>query len=275
MIFNKTIAYVISHKKNALIGLIVGAVVAGIIIFLEPFDSENYDATFRLLRLSGYALCILLPVMLCHFVENAIYKRQNYRWYLHNEILYLVPVFLLILICCALYNFYVINGLSGLSWNTVWMFVKLYGLPFVPIIFPIWAFLRSTWGKIEISATTISADKKKTITGDNKSERVEFLFTNFIYAQSQQNYITLFLVEDGEIKQKIIRSTLSSLIHQLPEAWQVHRSYLVNLQYLDSVSGNSRKRQMNLTIDLNPIPISQKYYDALQKHLSNSSQNVS
>jgi len=272
MIFNKTIAYISSHKKNALIGAVLGAVVASIIIFLEPFDSENYNATYRLLRLSGYAFCIFIPVVVCHFVENAIYKKQNSRWFVHNEALYLIVVFILILICCSVYNFYVINGFSGLSWNLIGMFIKLYGLPFIPIIFPIWIFLRSTWGKIEISETTNQGGETKIIVGDNKSERLEFLYSKFVYAHSQQNYVALFLYEDDSIKQEMIRITLSNLGKQLPEAWQVHRSYLVNLQYLDSVAGNSRKRQMNLSVNLQPIPISQKYYEALKKHLANSSQ---
>ena len=71
----------------------------------------------------------------------------------------------------------------------------------------------------------------------------------------------------------MIRSTLSNLAKQLPNAWQVHRSYLVNLDFLKSVEGNARKRFLTLTIIEEDIPVSQKYYDALKNKLSNSSQN--
>lgn len=72
--------------------------------------------------------------------------------------------------------------------------------------------------------------------------------------------------------QKMIRNTLTNLSSQIPDSWQVHRSFLVNLDFLKSVRGNSRKRFMSFTLPIDDIPISQKYFEALQKRLSVSSQ---
>lgn len=274
MFLKRTIAYLEDWKKNALVGFILGAIVATIIIFLEPFDSEAYEASYKVLRLSGYGFCMFVPVVIFHLIENAIYRKQGRRWYIINEIVYTVIVFLIILICCAVYNFYIVNGLSGITWKSISGFLKLFGFPFLPIIFPIWLYLRFNWGTIKISEDPEEQSVRKEIVGDNKGEKIGFAYTEFVFAQSQQNYVILHLKTTEGLKQEMIRTTLANLSKQLPEAWQVHRSYLVNLFYLDSVAGNSRKRQMNLTVELPPIPISQKYYEALQKHLAISSQNV-
>tara|TARA_Y100001933_G_scaffold262419_1_gene319834 strand:- start:11254 stop:11499 length:246 start_codon:yes stop_codon:yes gene_type:complete len=71
------------------------------------------------------------------------------------------------------------------------------------------------------------------------------------------------------IEQKTFRNTLSNIMKQLPKAWQVHRSYLVNLDYLTSLEGNARKRFMRISETEETIPISQVYYEALHKRLSN------
>jgi len=74
--------------------------------------------------------------------------------------------------------------------------------------------------------------------------------------------------EGDDIKREMIRATLSAIHKQLPHVHQVHRSYLVNLKFLKEVKGNARKRQMQFTVATDPIPVSQKYYEALQEHSS-------
>ena len=66
MFLKRTIAYLEDWKKNALVGFILGAIVATIIIFLEPFDSDAYEAPYKVLRLSGYGFCMLVPLSLIH-----------------------------------------------------------------------------------------------------------------------------------------------------------------------------------------------------------------
>ncbi|MEO9549354.1 MAG: LytTR family DNA-binding domain-containing protein [Maribacter dokdonensis] len=107
--------------------------------------------------------------------------------------------------------------------------------------------------------------------GNNKSETLTICEADFIYAKAQQNYVDVFYKTDNGMQQETFRNTLSNIMKQLPKAWQVHRSYLVNLDYLESVEGNARKRYIRISTTEETIPISQIYYKALSKRLSNSS----
>ncbi|GGG97589.1 hypothetical protein GCM10011416_14510 [Polaribacter pacificus] len=137
--------------------------------------------------------------------------------------------------------------------------------------------MRSKYGLIEVPISTKEQPKKMksiTIVGNNKSESLTIFESDFIFARAQQNYVDVYFNTETGMQQETFRSTLSNIMKQLPKAWQVHRSYLVNLDYLQTVEGNARKRFIRISLTDETIPISQVYYKALTKRLSNSSQEL-
>lgn len=273
---NKTIAYTKSWKHTLWIALIVGAVLPLLLITLQPFDNSN-SFSYKYIILLGYTLCIIIPILGIHPLENYSYKHQVNRWFIINESIYIVVTGFIIFVFTFFYHFYVVSGLSSFSFTSIWNFIRSYGLPFTPIIIPLWLYLRSKYGVIEVplkSTGNAVNNKSVTIHGESKSEILTIFESDFIYAQSQQNYVDVYYDIENVIHQKIFRSTLSNIIKQLPNAWQVHRSYLVNLDNLTTVEGNARKRFIRISKIEETIPISQKYYVALKKRLSNSSQEL-
>jgi len=272
--FKSKIVYTKSWRFATLIALIVGVSLPTFLILLEPFDTNNSNISYKNLKLMGYGLCLFLPVLLLHPIENLIYKNQDKTWYLINEIVYLVLLFLIAVSCCFIYHFYVIGYRSQMKFQQFIDFIWYFGLPFAPIIIPPWVYLRSKYGIIDVANKKIELNEKITITGENKFERLTIHNSDFVYAQAQHNYVSIYYRTSSEIQHKMIRSTLSNVLRQIPKAWRVHRSYLVNLNYLKSIEGNSRKRSISLSENLDTIPVSQKYYKSIQKRLSNSSLRV-
>ena len=270
---NKTIAYTKNWKHTFLIALILGALIPVLLMTLEPFDNSN-SFSFKYLILSGYALCIIIPLVLVHPIENYVYKIQTKRWFVINESLYIVATLFLIFLFSFFYHFYLISGLPSFTSEAIWDFIKSFGVPFIPIVVPLWLYLRSKYGSIEVplyDKENTNRNKTITIVGNNKSETLTIFEADFIFAKAQQNYVDVFYKTENGIQQETFRNTLSNIMKQLPKAWQVHRSYLVNLDYLESVEGNTRKRFIRISGTEETIPISQLYYKALKKRLSNSS----
>ncbi|APY10953.1 hypothetical protein BWZ22_06730 [Seonamhaeicola sp. S2-3] len=270
---NKTIAYTKKWKHTFLISVVLGALVPLLLITLEPFDNSN-TFSYKYIILSGYAFCILIPLLLVHPIENYIYNKQTNRWFVMNEFLYIAVTLFLIFVFAFFYHFLVISNLQAFTFHAIWGFAKTFCLPFTPIVVPLWLYLRSKYGLIEVPLPRKKHVEEKvaiTITGNNKSETLTILESDFIFAKAQQNYVDVYFKTEKGVKQKTFRNTLSNIMKQLPKAWQVHRSYLVNLDYLTSVEGNARKRFMHISETEDIIPISQVYYKALNKRLSNSS----
>lgn len=273
---NKTIAYTQNWKPTFLIALLLGTVIPVLLITLEPFDNSN-SFSYKYLILSGYSVCIIIPILIFHPIENYVYKIQTKRWFIVNECIYIISTLFVIFIFSFFYHFFVISGLTSFTYELIWSFIKSFGVPFTPIVVPLWLYLRSKYGQIEVPDYDKSSTKKVkkiTINGTNKSETLTIFESDFIFAKAQQNYVDIYFNTDKGMQQKTLRSTLSNIIKQLPKAWQVHRSYLVNLDYLKTVEGNARKRFIRITTTEETIPISQIYYKALNKRLSNSSQEL-
>lgn len=273
---NKTIAYTKNWKHTFLISLVLGALVPLLLITMEPFDNSN-TFSYKYIILSGYAFCIVLPLLLIHPIENYVYKKQTNRWFVINEFIYITTTLFIIFAFAFFYHFLVISNLHAFTLKAIWGFAKTFCVPFTPIVVPVWLYLRSKYGQIEVhlhNEKHIEENKTITITGNNKSEMVSLLESDFIFAKAQQNYVDVYFKTDTGVQQKTLRNTLSNIMKQLPKAWQVHRSYLVNLDYLKTVEGNARKRFIRISETEEIIPISQVYYKALNKRLSNSSQEL-
>ncbi|WP_188598654.1 LytR/AlgR family response regulator transcription factor [Polaribacter pacificus] len=273
---NKTIAYTKNWKHTLWIGLLLGVLLPTLLMTLEPFDNSN-SFSYKYLILSGYGFCILIPILLVHPIENYVYKLQTNRWFIINECLYVLATLFLMLLFSFFYHFYVVSGLPTFTSKLIWGFIKSFGLPFIPLIVPLWLYLRSKYGLIEVPISTKEQPKKMksiTIVGNNKSESLTIFESDFIFARAQQNYVDVYFNTETGMQQETFRSTLSNIMKQLPKAWQVHRSYLVNLDYLQTVEGNARKRFIRISLTDETIPISQVYYKALTKRLSNSSQEL-
>ncbi|MFY0712167.1 LytTR family transcriptional regulator [Seonamhaeicola sp. NFXS20] len=270
---NKTIAYTKKWNHTFLISVILGALVPLLLITLEPFDNSN-TFSYKYIILSGYAFCIIIPLLLVHPIENYVYNKQTNRWFVINEFLYIAVTLFLIFVFAFFYHFLVISNLHAFTFHAIWGFAKTFCLPFTPIVVPLWLYLRSKYGLIEVPLPSKKHVEEKvtiTITGNNKSETLTILESDFIFAKAQQNYVDVYFKTEKGVKQKTFRNTLSNIMKQLPNAWQVHRSYLVNLDYLTSVEGNARKRFMRISETEEIIPISQVYYKSLNNRLSNSS----
>ena len=148
-------------------------------------------------------------------------------------------------------------------------------MPYAVFTVPLWVYLRAYWGEIAQQNNPHNKQKIIRLKGNNKDEILEIYTSSFVYAQAQQNYVEIYYLNNQkELQKTILRLTLSELQKQLPRAWQIHRSFVVNLDYFQALQGNARKRMMELKYVSEALPLSQKYYPDLAKFLAKSSQKV-
>ena len=269
---NRKVAYTSSWSKTLVIGLVLGMILPLIIILLKPFDSEQYSASFKYLRIFGYAGVVAVCVFIVHVLEEFFYRKSNGQWKLWQELVVLLVAAPIMVSLSGVYNFYVINSESNLSWSWMADFLVNFGLPFAPLLIPAWAALRRHFGKVNLETTTATHTERISIEGVNKTDQLTLDWNAFIYAQAQQNYVKFVCLNKDQLESTMIRSTLAAVAGQLPSALQVHRSYLVNGDFVTQVAGNSRNRHILLQGVEEPIPVSKKYYEAFSERLSNSSQ---
>lgn len=265
----RRIGYTKSWKSTLMIGLILSAVFCFILVFLQPFDTYSTELSNKNIKLIGYSIPILISISLIHYFENLWYKRSS-TWTMIDEIV----VMMLGTVTITILSFIYLNNLvnpDALPWSEFFSWFKTFGLPFAPLLLLLWTYLRFSFSKIELNKNSINVKKMVKISGTNANENLEIEWSNFLLAQSQSNYIEIFYWDEKkeETNKVIIRSTLSKVLSQVPEATQIHRSYITNLAQIQSLEGNIRKGWCFIKGIEEKVPVSPKHFKALKSEIQN------
>lgn len=113
-----------------------------------------------------------------------------------------------------------------------------------------------------------SEDPEITVKAESPRDNIRFRLSEFLYAMADGNYVEFYLQnQEGEISRYIKRNTLAGTEEQLssyPAIQRVHRSYLVNIHKIDSVSGNAQGYKLTLTNKKAQIPVSRSYISSFE-----------
>ena len=100
-----------------------------------------------------------------------------------------------------------------------------------------------------------------------KSERFTFDSNSFIYAKAEGNYADIYLKSEDKISKLTKRIALKKLETQLadfPFIIKTHRSVLLNLNYIDSVSGNAQGYKVTLKDCPEAVAVSRNYIQSFE-----------
>jgi len=254
-LINKRIPFVLTPVRVLAISTLIAGQFLFILFFLGASETDNYEASYKYFRLSGYALCIVGPYFMFYVIEKQVYSSLR-SWKLSYELISKSLLAFTILSLSYFYNISIVNNISGTFYN-YYYFIVWYGLPYLPLILPGALFLHWQFAQKEPDETVTEKPKSRlTIKGKNKNEALHIEKHNFVLAEANQNYVTIKFMAENRLHKKIIRSTLSEVNKQIPHAQKIHRSYLINPKYIAFIRGNSRKKWASLTVNDDNIPVS-------------------
>ncbi len=232
-----------------------------IILFLEPFNTNEYESDYRTTLLLGFGGIVCCIHLIQSMLENIWYKKMNKVWTIAYEIRSTLLFFLCSGTIIYLYNRLVVNNLNYSLGSHLWYYTHIVAA-MVPILTPIMLYLRQTFGE----RITPSAPDTYIITGKNKNEHLELQQSALLYIQAEENYISIYFINTNkEVQSKTFRQTLSEVYEQVSFLQKCHRSYLVNINNIREVLGNSQSAKICFLHTENKIPLSKTYY----KHIKN------
>ncbi len=109
------------------------------------------------------------------------------------------------------------------------------------------------------------------ITSRLKKEGLSFYPDQFIYAESDGNYVIFHLDRNHTMSSEIIRNSISNIEEQLasfPFIIRTHRAFIVNLRKIESKRGNILSYQLKLSGCDSIIPVSRSNIETFEKALS-------
>ncbi|MBL3659024.1 LytTR family DNA-binding domain-containing protein [Fulvivirga sediminis] len=97
-----------------------------------------------------------------------------------------------------------------------------------------------------------------------KSESLHFDIRNFLFARADGNYIEIFIEQHGLVKKNILRMTIKDLESNLASFYNIvktHRSYIVNINHINEVSGNAQGYKLTINNSDQVVPVSRAMID--------------
>ena len=260
----RQIRFVSSFKGKVLVGSILGLFLASLIVFLEPFDTNEFRSTYRTLLLSGFGIIFTCTYILYSVFENMIYNRMRKLWLVWHELLSILIFLFVSGTFIYLYNHLIING-SSYSVRAHWWYLSHIVAAMIPIVTPILLFFRQKFGQLVLPVSPESI----VLTGLNNEENLELLRNELLYVQAVENYVEIIYIDSKKNKfSKTFRQTLMNIHQQAPFLEKCHRSYLVNLDRIEEIQGNSQRARVLIQYIEEEIPLSKTYYKNIKSRIN-------
>lgn len=273
-------------RKAALIGLFVGL----FLLVFQPFGLNSWGTNSKAIKILGFGLIafvitsvnfVLLPIAAPRFFD------EKY-WTVGRQIILVMVNILLIALANRLYLVWLLDSeyISSISWGGMILFTFL--ISFFPVVGLVLLGYITQLKKYSHAAAAIpihaqgtdnapfaemlaapSTSKTVTLLADNEKDTVTALADDLLYIESSDNYCTIVHLKNGQTLKPLLRSSLSRLEKQIdnPHIVRCHRSYIVNLNRVERVTGNAQGYKLHLYSGQFVVPVARQYNETLVAEL--------
>jgi hypothetical protein len=259
--------------KNPFTGtLIIALFVFGFTVLYKPFNTHaarafSYEATMAIYSLlSGIFIFLSIKIL-----KTVKYFSNTKDWTIFKEFLSVFLVLFVLGIAIYLLGFFIET--SAQRWN-ISTFLNSFKGAFLTGIIPLFFFtainypyLFSESIDLNIGNAAITGQENQPsedliqISSQLKKEELSFYPSQFLYAESDGNYVVFYLSINNLVKKEIIRNSINSIEQQLsgiPYFLRIHRAFIVNLKKVRSKQGNTLGYMIKLSETEIKIPVSRK-----------------
>ena len=269
--------------------VVIPAVIIFLILYLlQPFGIAQAKGNV----LSICAVSALLTAgisALFNYVLPALFPEfyDERRWTVGHYLLHLSALLLFITVAIGLWVSWLMGvrpNIQLFGYTLLWVLILA---PFPTVIFTMWSYNLNLRRHLQ-AATDINTSLSQYITEtakgqkepatstltfcDNAKESFSLACTDFLYAESDGNYIKLnyWSEDERKAKRKQCRLTMKSaeeIAASCPDIMRCHRAFLVNISKVTKVSGNSQGLRLRLKGCADEVPVSRIYVKQIRKKL--------
>lgn len=266
--------------RNLVVSLLFGAFITLFLIFFEPFEINIASGKNSVGSLLFFGMISTVVLLLFLYLLPLLLPKlfDDQHWKVKHQIVFCTAIMLAIATLNGLFTNY-INSLS-FSWSNYWWIInRTFVLGCIPFSFLILIDYQRRYSIHKKTADSIKEARYNhnliveagvfSIVTDLKNESFAFEDEHFTHAIAVGNYTDLYFLKQGSSTKTTYRISLSSFEKQINNhnLCRCHRSYLVNLHQVTSVSGNSQGLRLTLSDDISEIPVSRKYIPHIKKIL--------
>ncbi len=283
---------------------LVGGFVGLFLLTFQPFGLDQWPTPHKAVKLLGFGMVSFALTAFNFLVWPRLFPQvfREDTWTVGKAILFITANILLIAVGNRLYLAWLADSMLGLpdlgSMVLITFLVGIFptaGAVIASYIIRLRRYVRQAadlpvyaGGPTEPSsfAPLIGSDESLrvtaslpaatvvTLTADNEKDQITVDRSDLLYIESSDNYCTIVYLKNGQPVRPLLRSSLSRLEGQIDQPHPVrnpfvrcHRSYVVNLDWVERVTGNAQGYKLHLFGGQFQVPVARKYNDSLVSQL--------
>ena len=267
--------------KKFLQAVIFGAFVFFFLLFFQPFGLQYLPQDQLIYATLGFGLITLFIMLFNGFLVPLLFPNYftDRRWTLGSELLWVLWHIFLIGTANLLYSWY--QGYIDLTVKGFMIF-QLFTIGVG--IWPVAAFvminqmrlMRKNLNQALSLSRQIELHPQREhhdpviLSDENGQEKLRLSADQLLFIRSFENYNEINFVENGEPSKRLMRGTLKSMetaLQNHPEFYRCHRSYIVNLEKINHVSGNSQGLKLHFREVSEMIPVARAQVSEIRRKL--------
>lgn len=233
-------------------------------VIFQPFGINSWQVENKLLYLTVYGGIVFMVTFIYRVVFTLAFPKyfDELNWTVAREIIGILCILVAITTCILYYHHLIFTHSNSQLKNSFFIFFLVVVIGSVPITISVLSrffYLYKKYSK-EIKVTsTVSQNVSLKLVADNNRDMLQI--DKLLYIESADNYCSVVFLQDDKPKKELLRSSLSRLETQINDDRTVrcHRSYIVNLNQVSSVTGNAQGYKLHLEKAREIIPGARKY----------------
>jgi len=270
--FNKPFPFVESKRDRILVSFLFSLFIFVFILIFQPFGIFNIQ-NFKILYILGYFGITFSVLLLSFFVAPLLFKTFfNFdNWTIGKNVIFIALQFLVITVLNWIYNITIGDGIA--QQHTLHYFLLITISVGIFPTFLLLYFIEKTLSRRNQNIATVLSQDISQRTNNQKDliiklssnindETVSIKLEQLLCVKSEGNYIKVFFKEENKAKSKLLRNSIKNIEEQLSiyeNVVRCHRSYIVNLDNVEKLSGNARNFILHITNLDFLIPVSRSF----------------
>ncbi len=235
----------------------------------QPFGLQFVKIDNKTIILIGYGMVTLLILLVDLFLIPLVFRKSFHEenWTVWKQIGWLT--FIILTISIGNYVYSIIFSIFQWVGLRGFLIFILFTLPIAIIPIIVITFITQNIylkRNLKLSAQINEGIKEKVSDNDNsvlisfKSglQNYSFPFSSILFLESEGNYVQIYYIENEQIKTQLIRNTLKNISTEIHEKklFKCHRAFMVNINNVEKVKGNSHGISITLKQISKQIPVS-------------------
>ena len=261
-------------KYNSIIIFFISVGVFVFLLLFQPFNISSLETSDKYYFMLGLGLITFLALSINLLFFTSIFNNMfsNTTWNIKKEILW--NIWILFTISSGYYFFCKKMGILEFEFNIV---ITLL----LAAVFPISALIIINYSRIlrlhlkfatelnkKLKDNKLIQEKTVHFDSDYQKDSLLVKVSLILLIRSANNYIEVFWKENETVKSQMVRCSLTKAEEILKEhkfIFKCHRSYLVNINHIEKVEGNSQGYRLFFEkVDFS-IPVSKNFSNKLNE----------